>query len=129
MKRRALSGFGVCVLIMLWVISCAPNPLDAAPVDTDHVEMAKSYRFAPVVIRIKPGTTVTWHNDDNFTHSVQLEQEGAQAVIVPPGQSTQLSFNNAGTYLYICSLHPKDMKGKVIVGSAADSSTAPYTGY
>jgi plastocyanin len=129
MKRRALSGFGVCVLIMLWVISCAPNPLDASPVDTDRVEMVKSYRFAPVVIRIKPGTTVTWHNDDNFTHSIQLEQEGAKAVIVPPGQSTQLTFDNAGTFSYICSLHPKDMKGKIIVGSAAASSTSSYSGY
>ena len=35
--------------------------------------MAKSYRFDPETIEVKAGSTVTWTNDDNFTHTVQVD--------------------------------------------------------
>ena len=35
--------------------------------------MAKSYRFDPETIEVKAGSTVTWTNDDNFTHTVKVD--------------------------------------------------------
>ena len=35
--------------------------------------MAKSYRFDPKVIEVKAGDTVTWTNNDNFTHTVKVD--------------------------------------------------------
>ena len=43
------------------------------PVAATEVEMVKSYRFDPKVIEIEAGDTVTWTNEDNFTHTVQVE--------------------------------------------------------
>ena len=43
------------------------------PVATTKVTMAKSYRFDPKIIEIKAGQTVTWTNEDNFTHTVQVD--------------------------------------------------------
>jgi plastocyanin len=34
---------------------------------------------------------------------------------MPPGASATHTFDSAGTYAYVCSLHPQNMKGTVIV--------------
>ncbi len=103
-------------------LGCAPSALSAAPVMTDHVEMPKSYKFSPAVIEVEAGTTVTWHNDDNFTHSVQL-MPGGKPLIAQPGQSVHITFDKPGEYNYICTFHPNDMKGKVIVVAKTPNTT------
>lgn len=83
------------------------------PVSTDKVLLPKSYRFDPKAVEVKAGTLVTWTNKDNFTHSVKLA-DGTDHVI-HPGESVSIRFTKAGTYTYICTLHPHDMHGEVIV--------------
>lgn len=75
--------------------------------------MAKSYVFEPSEITVDPGATVTWVNDDNFTHTVRIGDEViGQAA---PGESISHAFEEPGTFDYDCSLHPKDMRGVVTV--------------
>jgi plastocyanin len=83
------------------------------PVATSEVSMAKSYRFHPKVIEVAPGTTVTWTNDDNFTHTVQVD--GQDDHEVGRGETVSITFDRAGTYHYVCTLHRQDMDGEVIV--------------
>ena len=83
------------------------------PVAATEVEMVKSYRFDPQVIEIKAGDTVTWTNEDNFTHTVQVEGQGDHEV--ERGESVSIGFDEPGTYDYVCTLHSKDMDGTVIV--------------
>jgi plastocyanin len=83
------------------------------PVAATEVEMVKSYRFDPKVIEIKAGGTVTWTNEDNFTHTVQVE--GQEDHKVGQGESVEITFDKPGTYHYICTLHSQDMDGTVIV--------------
>ncbi len=115
--RRWLLVIGT-LLLVITSAGCASTALSAAPVKTDHVEMPPSYKFSPTVIEVKAGTTVTWHNGDNFTHSVQLVP-GGKPLVAAPGQSVQITFDKPGVYDYICSFHPNDMKGKVIVDAAS----------
>ncbi len=75
--------------------------------------MAKSYRFDPKTIEIEAGQTVTWTNDDNFTHTVQVD--GQEDHMVERGESVAIAFDKAGTYHYVCTLHSKDMDGEVVV--------------
>jgi plastocyanin len=84
-----------------------------APVATTAVSMAKSYRFDPKTIEINAGQTVTWTNDDNFTHTVKVD--GMDDHKVGRGDSVSIRFDKAGTYHYVCTLHSKDMHGTVIV--------------
>jgi plastocyanin len=84
-----------------------------APVATTAVSMAKSYRFDPKTIEINAGQTVTWTNDDNFTHTVKVD--GMDDHKVGRGDRVSIRFDNAGTYHYVCTLHSKDMHGTVIV--------------
>ena len=101
------------MLFLLVATACAANT-SAAPVQTAMVLMPKSYRFSPAVIEVKAGTTVTWRNDDNFTHDVKLLPDG-ETHVVRPGESVQIKFDQPGTYDYICTFHATDMKGKVVV--------------
>jgi plastocyanin len=83
------------------------------PVATTEVAMAKSYRFEPKTIEVEAGAMVTWRNEDNFTHTVQVEGRGDHKV--SPGESVSISFDRPGTYHYVCTLHRQDMDGEVIV--------------
>jgi plastocyanin len=85
----------------------------AAPVATTEVRMVKSYRFDPQTIEIEIGQSVTWTNDDNFTHTVQVD--GRDDRKVERGESVSVTFDTPGTYHYVCTLHSRDMDGEVIV--------------
>jgi plastocyanin len=86
---------------------------ESTPLATTDVTMAKSYRFEPTAIQIEAGETVTWTNDDNFTHTVQVD--GRQDHEVGKGESVSFAFDDPGTYHYVCTLHERDMDGTVIV--------------
>ena len=88
-----------------------------APVETTRVEMPRSYRFDPPVIRVQAGATITFHNGDNFTHSVYVDQTKEIRDPIAPGESATITFRQPGEYTYFCTYHSQQMKGKVIVGS------------
>jgi plastocyanin len=85
----------------------------SAPVATTDVSMAKSYRFDPKTIEIKAGDTVTWTNNDNFTHTVKVDGQGDHKV--GRGDSVAITLDKPGRYDYVCTLHSHDMHGTVIV--------------
>lgn len=89
----------------------------SAPVSTSTVDLPPSYKFVPADITVKAGTTVTWNNRDNFTHSVQFKDGGlpTDPQLMKPGESTTFTFTTAGTFHYQCSLHPQQMQGTVTV--------------
>jgi plastocyanin len=92
---------------------CGGDDEDATPVATTDVAMAKSYKFEPKAIRVAAGDTVTWTNDDNFTHTVKVD--GQEDHKVGRGDSVSITFSKPGTYHYVCTLHRKDMDGTVTV--------------
>ena len=75
--------------------------------------MVKSYRFDPKAVEIQAGQSVTWTNDDNFTHTVKVE--GQDDHKVDRGESVSIRFDKPGSYDYVCTLHSRDMHGTVIV--------------
>ena len=85
----------------------------AEPVGTTEVAMVKSYRFDPRTIEIDAGDTVTWTNEDNFTHTVRVD--GQEDHDVEQRESVSITFDTPGSYHYVCTLHSKDMDGEVIV--------------
>jgi plastocyanin len=92
---------------------CGGSGESGEPVATTEVEMVKSYRFDPKVIEVEAGGTVTWTNEDNFTHTVQVD--GQEDHEVGKGESVSITFDAPGTYSYVCTLHSQDMDGEVIV--------------
>ena len=97
----------------IFAAGCGGSGESSEAVATTDVQMAKSYRFDPKVIEIDVGDTVTWTNDDNFTHTVEVD--GQEDHEVGQGESVSIKFDRPGTYRYVCTLHSKDMDGEVIV--------------
>jgi plastocyanin len=98
----------------LLLAACAPAA-QAEPVATDQVNLPPSYRFEPAAITVPDGTTVTWTNNDNFTHNVRLIDDGGDVLELPPGESVSFTFTGPGEHRYDCSFHPTDMTGVVVV--------------
>lgn len=103
----------VAAFAALAAAGCGGAGEDAEPVAATEVQMVKSYRFDPKVIEVAAGDTVTWTNDDNFTHTVRVEGQADHEV--GRGDSVEIAFENPGTYEYVCTLHSRDMRGTVIV--------------
>jgi plastocyanin len=110
MRKLLLPVFAAAVV---FAAGCGASGESSEPVATTEVRMVKSYGFDPKVIEITAGATVTWTNEDNFTHTVEVE--GQEDHKVEQGKSFSITFDDPGTYHYVCTLHSKDMDGEVIV--------------
>jgi plastocyanin len=110
---RSLAGAAAGPLALMLVAAGCGESANAEPVATTEVAMVKSYRFDPKTIEIEAGQSVTWTNEDNFTHTVQVD--GEEDHKVERGESVSIAFETSGTYHYVCTLHSKDMEGEVIV--------------
>ena len=114
---RWLASSFVATSLALSLAACgggAGAAVDSSPVATTSVDLPKSYKFVPAAIVVPAGSTVTCANPDDFTHNVTLP-DGTAALTMRPGESATHAFDSAGTFDYLCSLHPKDMRGRIVV--------------
>ena len=72
------------------------------------------FAFGPNVVKASVGQPITWTNGDDSPHQVTVVDKGLRTPVLLKGQSTTLSFDQPGTFGYICGLHP-GMKGTVEV--------------
>lgn len=72
----------------------------------------KDYKYIPQNITVKVGQTVMWTNNDTVLHDVV--GSGIESDYLQKGEKFTYTFEEEGTYPYICSIHPW-MEGEVIV--------------
>jgi len=95
------------VVPLLAASLCLGVILPAAGAEPAEVVVEKM-QFVPQVLRIKPGTTVTWVNrEKRSNHSVLFEQENLESDRFFPGETYQRAFDKPGTYPYRCGPHPE----------------------
>jgi plastocyanin len=75
-----------------------------------------NFAFAPAILRVKVGTTVTWINHDDIPHSILCLPLGIHSHAIDTDQSFSYTFTKAGTFDYICGIHPH-MHGQVVVSA------------
>jgi plastocyanin len=75
------------------------------------------FKFVPATVRVKPGDTVEWINDDNDAHTVDSVSKLFDSGGLDTNDTWTRTFKTAGTFAYFCALHPY-MKGAVIVTGA-----------
>jgi plastocyanin len=75
-----------------------------------------SFQFTPSTVTVKPGTKVTWTNEDTTVHSIKDTSSLATPVSQDLGQGATFSitYGQPGTYSYICGIH-QYMTGSVTV--------------
>lgn len=79
----------------------------AAPVAGTKVAI-KNFAFAPANLTVKPGTTVTWTNQDTDAHTVTSHNAGGplRSPALGTGKNYSYTFTKAGSYAYLCTIHP-----------------------
>lgn len=87
-----------------------PTPTVPATVS---IEM-RNYAFNPASISIRKGTTVTWKNYDQVSHTVTGYNGGPDSSYLAPGETYSYTFNSVGTFAYHCIPHA-GMQGTVQV--------------
>jgi plastocyanin len=75
------------------------------------------FSFAPGTITIDQGDTVTWTNSGPSAHSATSTNGAFDTGILEDGGSGSHTFDQAGTYSYVCTPHPF-MHGTVVVRAA-----------
>jgi len=65
----------------------------------------QNFAFGPANLTVATGTTVTWTNADQSTHTVTADDKSFDAGNVAPGHSFTFRFQHAGSYAYHCNIH------------------------
>ena len=85
----------------------------------DTVEMSKMC-FTPSVLRVDPGTEVTFVNNDPIAHNVSAEWGTDQDLL--DGDRFTATFSDEGTFPYACMYH-YGMTGAIVVGDGDGPAT------
>lgn len=73
------------------------------------------FAFSPANISVAAGTTVTWTNSDQTTHTATADDGKAfDCRPIGAGASMSFKFTTPGTYAYHCAIHPT-MKATITV--------------
>lgn len=73
-----------------------------------------SFKFTPETVTVAPNAAITWTNTDGAPHQVVVAAKNLKTPVLNKGQSAQLKIADAGSYDYVCGIHPS-MKGKIVV--------------
>lgn len=86
-----------------------PTPAAGSP----HVDIA-GFAYEPAAVRVKVGSSVRWTNRDAAPHTVTAAAGSFTSKELGRGGVYTRKFTRAGTFAYLCALHP-GMKGRVVV--------------
>jgi plastocyanin len=91
------------------------------------------FQFAPSVVSIAVGDTVTWTNDGPSNHTASATGGEFDSGTLQPRQGFSHTFASPGTFSYVCSIHP-EMRGTIEVSDPTGSdggnqeNTSPGSG-
>ncbi len=75
----------------------------------------KDFTYNPDPAVVKAGGAITWTNEDTAAHNVIFDDDSVKSIDnLDQGQSGEVTFEQPGTYPYVCSYH-SGMKGTVEV--------------
>jgi len=116
--RKGVCVVGLAAPVMIAIVllaglpSIKANAQQAAPA-APEVKI-DNFSFAPGMLTVAVGTTVTWTNRDDIPHTVVSADGVFKSKARDTDEKFSYTFAKAGTYPYYCSIHPK-MTGKIVV--------------
>jgi plastocyanin len=105
---RLKKTLGILLLVLFIATVTAASVSAQKTVDVS----IKDNAFNPATVQISKDDTVKWTNMDSADHTVKGSD--FDSGIIQKGKSYEHKFTTAGTYDYVCSIHPS-MKGTVKV--------------
>jgi plastocyanin len=119
MQKNSLRPAILAGLLALAMV--APSAARAEPAAMEV--KIDNFTFVPQRLTIKPGTTVTWINEDDIPHAVAATGKEFRSKVLDTNDKFSFTFTTAGTFEYFCSLHPH-MTGTIVV-EATGGGAAP----
>ena len=86
----------------------------SAPRRAGDAVSISNFAFAPATLTVPVGATVTWTNHDEEPHTVVASDGSFHSPGLGTDATYSYTFPTAGTFDYICSIHPF-MHGTVVV--------------
>lgn len=80
--------------------------------------------FSPRSLTVDVGTVVRWRNNDSREHTVTANDRSFDSGLMAVGATFVRTFSVAGTYGYICAIHP-DMTGTIAVRATGGGTPPP----
>ena len=115
-KRMVTMGLVVLALFLVLLGGCKKGgssystptgPTTKPPTTTaPNVVAIAGFAFGPSPLTVTKGTTVTWQNKDNVAHTATADDGSWDTGSISPGASKSLTFVNAGSFAYHCTVHP-----------------------
>ena len=117
--KRVLRVFGTGAFVLalsaaLAVLSNISKPVAASASPSGAEVEINNFAFTPATITIPVGAKVTWTNKGEITHNVVSTDKSIRSQALDTDDKFTFTFTQAGTYSYVCSIHPR-MKGTVVV--------------
>lgn len=79
----------------------------------------ENFTFSPTIITISKGAVITWTNRDSVRHNVisadTSPHKGLSSELLSKNETYSYTFSKSGTYYYMCTPHPSQMRGVIIV--------------
>ena len=101
------------VLVALLLVSGLLTGCGGAPAGEVQIVIENS-SFAPNRVKVAPGKTVRWVQNDAIPHTVTSDKGLFDSGQLANGATFTYKFNDAGSYGYICTNHPF-MRGVIVV--------------
>ena len=95
------------------VATTEPGGSTIPPTGAATVEI-RDFAFNPPELTVQPGTVVTWTNGDSVAHTVQADDGSFASPELDTGATFSFTFNEPGTFPYICGIHTS-MHGTIVV--------------
>ena len=134
--KKTFVLLAACLMLGLVAAGCGGDDNDSGdsgggggtPAETDsssgggaakgdvEVDM-KDISFQPGSVTVAKGSTVTWKNEDSANHDVTADDDSFKSGDpggIASGQSFKHTFDEAGDFKYVCTVHP-GMDGTVVV--------------
>ncbi len=90
---------------------------------TVHAVEISDMAFAPVMLHVAVGDTVTWTNADDRPHTVTAHGGGFDSGNLDEGQRYSFTFTEAGTFTYFCGYHDEMQATIVVEAATQDTAT------
>lgn len=127
---------------MIWVFSLKGSPGDrlkplaapsppvnvvgfSGPVARTNEIKISDYSYAPLRITVAAGTKVKFTNNGAEPHNATSSEGGGwDTGLLAKGESATVTFNQPGTYSYLCTPHPSMMGQIIVTGRAVAEAPA-----
>lgn len=112
---------GLAVLLLALAVTLGfSGTVSAQPVHTKQIHPQITVpiyggSYHPKVLTVRTGTTVIWVNRARDSHTVTSVNGLFNSGIIRYGGHYGVTFTKTGMYRYYCTLHPKTMRGTLMV--------------